>query len=120
RGGQAAHVLAQQRVMVHRVAEPHRVLDLLSHQLEPLQGRLPATQVQGSQDLVVRGGGGVRHVGLVRGSRRSSCSTSSRSRNRVSGLEEAASLWRERYVNRTSTGPAVAPASGGHSHHPAT
>ena len=66
-GRQAAHVLGQQRVVVHGVAEPHRVLDLLLHQLEALQGRLAAAQVQGGEDLVVRRRRGVRHVGLVEG-----------------------------------------------------
>jgi hypothetical protein len=41
-------------MVVHGVAEPHGVLDLLLHQLEPLQCGLPAAQVKRGQDLVVR------------------------------------------------------------------
>ena len=66
-GGQAAYVAAQQRVVVDRVAQAHGVLDLLLYQLESLEVRLPAAEVEGREDLVVGRGGRVCHVGLVEG-----------------------------------------------------
>ena len=65
RGTQAGHVLAQQRMVVDRVAQLHRVLDLTGHQFESLQRDLPAAQVERRQDLVVGRGRGVGHVSLV-------------------------------------------------------
>ena len=65
RRAKAIHVLAEQRMVVDRVAQLHRVLDLPLHQLGAFQRHLPAAQVQRREDLVVGRGRGVRHVGLV-------------------------------------------------------
>ena len=54
-------------MIIDGVTKPHGVLDLLLHQLEPFQGGLAPAQVEGGEDLVVRRGGGVRHVRLVEG-----------------------------------------------------
>ena len=64
-GAKTGHVLAQQRMVVDRVAQLHGVLDLTGHQLHTLQRHLAATQIQRGQNLVVRRGRGVRHIGLV-------------------------------------------------------
>ena len=43
---QARHVLAQQRMVVDRVAQLHRVLDLALHELDAFQSDLPASEVE--------------------------------------------------------------------------
>ena len=54
-------------MVVDRVAQLHRVLDLALHELDAFQSDLPASEVERGQDLVVRRGRRVRHVGLVEG-----------------------------------------------------
>jgi hypothetical protein len=52
-------------MVVDRVAQLHRVLDLPLHEFDALERHLAPTEVQRRQDLVVGRGRGVRHVRLV-------------------------------------------------------
>ncbi len=45
----------------------HRRLDLFLHQFKAFKLHLPATDIQRRDNLIVRRGGGVGHVGFVEG-----------------------------------------------------
>src|SRR5699024_105365 len=50
-----------------RRGQAHRQVELLLHECEALHLDLPAAEVEGGQDLVVRRRRGVRHIRLVEG-----------------------------------------------------
>ena len=64
--GQEVKVFLQQRMGRDTLAQGHRVIDLLLHQLVALELHLAPADVERSEDLVVGRGRGVGHVRLVK------------------------------------------------------
>ena len=64
--GQYLEIFLQQRMNGNGAPHHHRCFDLLLHKLEPFELHLTAPDVQRRDDLVIRRGRGMRHVGLTK------------------------------------------------------
>ena len=63
--GQHLEVFLQQRMGRNRAAHRHRRLDLALNELETFQFHLPAAHIQAGNDLVIRAGRGMGHIGFM-------------------------------------------------------